>query len=71
MIGSELKTFMRRHNLRIIDIAWMLGTNRRAVCYWLVDARNMSPMADTLLRAYHDKRIDAQWLLKTIKRPPP
>ncbi len=71
MTGDELRAFKERHNLRNADIAWIVSRSNRCVDYWLAGINRMSPITNIILQAFDEGKIDARWIMKHSKRPPP
>ena len=69
MSKEQLRALFLRNDLRQIDCAWIVGCGVRQARAWCLGEYALPQAAELLLRAYDQKRIDAEWLAKFVRKP--
>jgi hypothetical protein len=71
MTPLQFLHLIRRNKLRRIDAAWIAGTSVRHIRHWLRGDRPIPQYVELLLRAYDEKLLTDEWLIKNIHTPIP
>lgn len=71
MTGDDLISYRKRQKLRAVDIAWMTGVDPRQVSRWQKGEYPIPRSVALLLKAFAQNKIDARWLVRSIKEPIP
>ena len=69
MTKDQLRALLVRNDLRQADAAWIVGSGVRQARAWCLGEYPLPQAAELLLRAYDQKKIDADWLAKWIRKP--
>ena len=69
MTKEQLRALLAKNDLRQIDAAWIIGCGVRQARAWCLGEYPLPQAAELLLRAYDQKKIDADWLARYIRKP--
>jgi hypothetical protein len=69
MTKEQLRALLVKNDLRQIDAAWICGIGVRQMRAFCLGEYPVPQSAELLLRAYDQKKLDAEWLAKYIKKP--